>query len=146
MTPPDGQAGDDAEFYTGLQEIAEGGFPKHCAFCGRNFASAEDYIRQTLQVGMGGSGLKQTHDDDGNVVVELFRNCVCGSTLLGYFGDRRDRSEAGLRRRARFDELVHSLVARGLAPGRARAELLKILRGEPSTLLRRVPKQAAGKG
>ncbi|MCK9987662.1 MAG: hypothetical protein AzoDbin1_04134, partial [Azoarcus sp.] len=42
---------------------------------------------------------------DGQVIVELFRNCVCGSTLMDCFRDRRDTSEAGLRRRARFGEL-----------------------------------------
>jgi len=88
------------------------------------------------------AGLKQAVDDDGQVIVELFRNCVCGSTLMNCFRDRRDTSEAGLRRRTRFGELIATLVDQGLERERAHAELLKVLRGEPSTILKARPRNA----
>ncbi len=128
----------DAELYAGLQAVAAGTFPKHCALCGRSYRDVDDYVAQTQRVGSGRSGLKQTMDDDGQVILELFRNCVCGSTLMDCFNNRRDTSEAGLRRRARFGELVDSLVAKGLERERARAELLNVLRGKRSALLRPV--------
>lgn len=143
-TLPDRQEfGIDAELYAGLRELAAGAFPKRCPTCGRSYRDADDYIAQTRRVGSGRSGLKQAVDDDGQVIVELFRNCVCGSTLMDCFRDRRDTSEAGLRRRARFGELIAALVAQGLERERAHAELLKVLRGEPSTILKARPRSAA---
>jgi hypothetical protein len=127
--------------YAGLQEIAAGAFPKRCAMCGRTYQSVDDYILQTGRVGSGRSGLKQAIDEDGSVIVECFRNCVCGSTLMDCFSDRRDTSTSGLRRRARFGELLDSLVAKGLEPLFARAELQKVLRGEASSILRPVPRK-----
>lgn len=129
----------DESLYAGLQEIAAGAFPKQCRMCGRRYETAQDYITQTQRVGDGRSGLKQSRDDDGNVIVDLFRNCVCGSTLMDSFSDRRDNSEAGRKRRARFGELVESLAAKGLEREVARNELLKILRGDKSTMLRARP-------
>lgn len=126
----------DDDLYAGLQEIAAGAFPKRCTSCGRSYVNTEDYVRQTGRVANGRSGLKQSIDDDGHVIVELFRNCVCGSTLMDCFGDRRNNSDAGQKRRTRFGELLDSLVARGLARELARTELLKVLRGEPSAILR----------
>ncbi|MCC4114211.1 oxidoreductase [Aromatoleum toluclasticum] len=141
----DGQeVGIDAGLYAGLRELAAGTFPKRCATCGRSYRDADDYIAQTQRVGSGRSGLKQAVDDDGQVIVELFRNCVCGSTLMDCFRDRRDTSEAGLRRRARFGELIEILVAQGLERERAHAELLKVLRGEPSAILKAEPRSTAG--
>lgn len=132
--------GNDDELYAGLEEIAAGAFPKRCAVCGRSYACVEDYVAQTGRVGNGRSGLKQSRDDEGHVVVELYRNCVCGSTLMDCFNDRRDNSEAGRRRRARFAELVASLASRGLDPDTARIELLKVLKGERSSILRPKPR------
>lgn len=139
---PDGTAGIDAELYAGLQEVAADSFPKRCTMCGRKYRDVDDYIAQTKRVGSGRSGLKQSLDDDGRVIVELFRNCVCGSTLMDCFSDRRNTSEAGLRRRVRFGELIESLVAKGLERERARGELLKVMRGEPSAILK--PRGGAG--
>lgn len=74
------------------------------------------------------SALKAS-EDDGGVILELFRNCVCGSTLLDFFSDRRDTGPAGLKRRERFGELMTFLTNSGLDVGIARAERLKVLRG-----------------
>jgi len=54
---------------------------------------------------------------------------------MDVFGNRRDSSEAGTRRRKRFDELVAFLVSEGLDPLVARAELLKVMRGGRSEVL-----------
>lgn len=132
---------DDEALYAGLQAIAAGAFPKRCATCGRMYQDVDDYVRQTGRVANGRSGLKQSFDDDGHAIVELFRNCVCGSTLMDCFNDRRDTSGAGLRRRTRFGELIDSLVVRGLERELARTELIKVLRGGQSTILRPVPRQ-----
>jgi len=57
------------------------------------------------------------------------------------FNNRRDRSAAGLKQRERFGQLIESLVERGLAHNKARTELLKVMRGEHSTILRPVPRK-----
>lgn len=132
----------DAELYAGLQELAATTFPKRCAVCGRSYRDVDDYIAQTQRVPGGRSGLKQSLDDDGRIIVELFRNCVCGSTLMDCFSDRRDNSERGIKRRNRFAELIDSLVAKGVEREVARGELLKVLRGERSTILRPVERRA----
>lgn len=131
----------DAELYAGLQELAAGAFPKTCKMCGRTYRNVEQYIAETGRVGSGRSGLKQSYDDDDSVIVECYRNCVCGSTLMDCFSDRRDTSEAGLKRRARFGELLDSLIARGLERELARGELLKVLKGGKSEVLRAIPRK-----
>jgi DNA-directed RNA polymerase subunit N (RpoN/RPB10) len=140
MGQAQGRAGLDAELYSGLQELAAGIFPKRCASCGRSFGDLDDYLRRTGRVANGSSGLKQSLDDNGQVIVELFRNCVCGSTLMDCFGDRRDTSAGGLALRARFGAVLDKLVAKGLAPEVARGELRKVLSGQPSAILRTVPR------
>jgi hypothetical protein len=74
-------------------------------------------------------------DDDDEPIVELFRNCACGSTLLEFCSDRRDNSPAGIRRRRRFGELMVLLVSSGIKEFVARQELLKMLRGEKSEVI-----------
>lgn len=127
----------DHALYNGLRELAASAFPKRCANCGRVYASAEDYLRETRPPAVTHSGLKQATDDDGSVIVEVFRNCPCGSTLLDFFNDRRDRSDAGQQRRERFLRLVGYLVANGIDRPLARSELLKVLHGQSSEVLAR---------
>lgn len=134
MTQPPPTPADD-DFYAGLRELAADAFPKRCPSCGRRYANAADFIAQTRTVAGGHSGLKQSRDDDGRVIVECFRNCVCGSTLMDCFADRRIAGEAGARTRRRFDALLEALVARGLERAVARAELIKVLHGEKSALI-----------
>lgn len=126
----------DSTLFAGLKELAHGAFPKRCANCGRLYESAVDYLQATQPIKPEISGLKQSQDDDGSVIVEVFRNCACGSTLMDIFNNRRDVSEAGLYRRRRFGELLDYLVKEGLEAGLARGELLKVLRGEGSPVLR----------
>jgi hypothetical protein len=125
----------DPKLVAGLKALAESSFPKRCANCGAVYQDVDDYVRRTAPVSTTRSGLKQSCDDDGHTIVELFRNCTCGSTLMDFFDNRRDRSEAGARRRQRFDELRDYLVSTGLDAGVVRTELLKLMRGESSTIL-----------
>lgn len=63
--------------------------------------------------------------------VGLFRNCVCGTTILAFCHDRRDLSEAGNRRRELFGELLDRLVETGLSAQDARHKILKAFRTTP---------------
>ena len=127
---------DQQEFYSGLRELAESAFPKRCKNCGRSYATAAEFVAATQPVSGNRSGLKSSHDDDGTVILELFRNCVCGSTLMDSFNDRRDSSEKGANKRKRFNEIQAYLVSQGIPAGTALAELRKVVRGQTSELLR----------
>lgn len=120
--------------YSGLRELAAGAFPKTCSTCKRVYATAEEYVQATQRIN-GRTGLKSGEDDDGAMIVNLFRNCECGSTLLAEFRDRRDTSPQGLQRRERFGLLLEHLVAQGIERELARMELLKVTRGQHSELL-----------
>ncbi len=122
-------------FFQDLRALAESAFPKHCPTCGRSFATAEEFLHATMPISANRSGLKQSYDDDDRPIVELFRNCPCGSTLMDFFTDRRDQSEAGIKRRQRFGALLEFLVGQGVDREVARAELIKVLRGHHSELL-----------
>lgn len=123
------------DLFRSLRALEEATFPKVCRTCGREYADEADFLRATHQVRSDHTGLKASIDDDGAAIVEVFRNCVCGSTLLETFRDGRDRSPAGLRRRQRFAELLDKLVADGVDDERARVELLKLMRGEAHGLI-----------
>ncbi len=129
--------GDEARLlYAGLRELVAGSFPRRCSCCGREYETPEQWLRETRPVPRG-SGLKEAADEEGAaVVVELFRNCSCGSTLMETFDDRRDMSEAGERRRRYFGRMLDVLVQRGLRREEARGELLDARRGRISERLR----------
>ena len=124
------------DFYAGLRELAESTFPKRCRNCGRSYATAAEFIAATEPTAADKSGLKQSKDDDGRAIVELFRNCVCGSTLMDCFNDRRNLSNAGNYRRHRCAELLAYLATQGIEHAVARQELLNVVRGQSSELLR----------
>ena len=117
---------DTTELFKNLKALSDASFPKRCAMCSREYASVEEYVEKTKNVS-GQSGLKKGYDDDDKPIVELFRNCVCGSTLMDCFSDRRDVSEAGLKRRKLFGKLISMLTEKGVEAGVARQELLKIM-------------------
>ncbi len=124
------------ELYEGLQALADSSFPKLCNNCGQVYDTAEEFIKKTKKLQPETSGLKQSVDDDESVIVELYRNCECGSTLLDFFTDRRDTSPQGLERRIKFEELLDKLTDSGLSEIIARVELIKVLRGEVSEILK----------
>lgn len=123
--------------FDGLRALSNASFPKKCASCGREYASVEEYVRKTGDVS-GKSGLKKGYDDDDNPIVELFRNCVCGSTLMDCFSDRRDLSDGGSKKRELYGKLLDMLLAKGIAVDAARGELLKVLKGETSPVLEKL--------
>lgn len=136
MNQPDST--DDETLFANLRALEESTFPKRCATCGRSYATAAEFAIATSALSADRSGFKQTYDEDGKPIVELFRNCVCGSTLMSDFHDRRDWSPGGGKRRQRFDELLRLLQERGIDGAVARAELLKLMRGQKSELLGRL--------
>jgi hypothetical protein len=117
-------------FFEGLKALAESAFPKRCSNCGKVFQTPEQFIAETVTIREDITGLKQSFDDDDLTIVEVYRNCTCGSTLMDFFSDRRDVSVAGAERRELFNELRSHLQGTGLTPAEARLCLLRVLRGE----------------
>lgn len=136
---------ESSELFKGLKALSDASFPKRCASCGQEYASVEDYVEKTEDV-FGKSGLKKGYDDDDKPIVELFRNCVCGSTLMDCFSDRRDVSEPGLKRRKMFGKLIDMLTSKGVEADTARVELMKVLKGEPSALLEKLGVNTQSRG
>lgn len=68
--------------------------------------------------------------DKSNAAIGVFRNCICGSTMLANFQDRRDLSERGNERRKQFDKLLQALIDHGVSKDEGRAELRALLRGK----------------
>jgi len=129
----------DALLYENLQALADTSFPKRCLSCDVVYRTPGEFINQTQRVGSNHSGLKSVEEDDGVMVVELFRNCHCGSTLMDSFNNRRDISEGGAERRQKFGELMQLIQSKyGVDALIAREELLKILRGGESKLIKLV--------
>jgi hypothetical protein len=121
----------------GLRELSKTTFPRRCNKCGRVFYSFDEFINETIRLD-GRSGLMENigcPEDGDSPVVELYRNCVCGSTLMEFFNNRRDTSWNGQRRRAIFGKLVEVLVEKGLSREDARAELLQVMHFNKSPLL-----------
>lgn len=128
---------DPMDLFRGLKALSDASFPKKCSFCGMEYATVEEFIQKTEDVS-GKSGLKKGYDDDDKPIVELFRNCICGSTLMDCFNDRRDVTAEGLRRRELFGKLMSILTEKGLAQHVARNELIRVIRGEHSPVLEKL--------
>lgn len=101
-------------------------FPRKCPNCGREYASENDFLEQTQGMRRGRSSLKEVEDDDGQAIVEVYRNCVCGSTMMDEFQSRRDYSPEGIRRRQEFDRLI--------ASGKTREEIIQLFRSNDNAV------------
>jgi len=123
------------ELYAGLVFLVQGSFPKRCSNCGTVFETEAEFLANTASL-QTGSGLRGTLDEEDRSIVEIYRNCVCGSTMMEPCRDRRDTSEEGLRRRDRFREIMKILTDKGVAFDEGRGELLKVMRGEESALIK----------
>ena len=132
-----------SELYKGLQTLEELSFPKTCAKCGKVYVSLLDLVCQTVNL-MRYSGLIVADEEEKQPVIGLYRNCTCGTTLFVFCKNRRDVSEQGIQRRETFDQLLKMFKAAGLDLPIAREELLKIVRGEESELLRKYRETAPG--
>ncbi|MGR9115182.1 MAG: oxidoreductase [Gammaproteobacteria bacterium] len=119
----------------GLRALLESSFPKRCRNCGRIYESVEQFLAETEDMPDGRSSLKSSMEDDGSEIVEVFRNCACGSTLMDEFNSRRDDSEQGQRRRAAFDNILVTLRRHKVPDSLARIEILNFLKRRPNHLL-----------
>lgn len=126
------------EWYSGLRPRGKSSFPKTCGNCGRVYETPDDFFTETGNIKFEDTGLRASSDEVGGVIVEAFRNCLCGSTLMDNFSNRRDTSPAGGERRARFDRMLNYLVEIGLNAETAYAELLKVARGGESNTLAKI--------
>lgn len=127
----------DYHLFKDLKELSESSFPKKCSSCGVVYESSEQFVLKTADIA-GCSGLKSSQGDCGGQIVELFRNCICGSTLMECFNDRRDISKAGLKRRELFGRLMAILEKKRVPGDQARSELLKLINGERSRVLEKM--------
>lgn len=125
---------EDNNIYADLSALLSNAFPKRCPNCGEIYMDVDEFIARTAEL-KHHSGLKESEDDDGSTLVELYRNCVCGSTLLDFFNDRRDRSQQGARRREAFGRLLQKIISRGIDEKTARRELLQVLHNGRSPLI-----------
>lgn len=125
----------DIQDFDGLRALLDSTFPKTCRSCGYVYISAEQFFIETHDMPHGRSSLRSAIEDDGLILVEAFRNCRCGSTLMDEFGCRRDQSAAGLKRRQAFDNMLCAMQARNIAVDAARMEIIKFLQGQPNTLV-----------
>lgn len=125
---------DISGLYDNLKTLTETAFPKTCATCGQVFNSPEDFVKDSESIA-GCTGLKSTLDEDDKPIIELFRNCICGSTLMDEFRDRRDLSKKGLKRREVFEKILNILADKGVPVEQTRTELLKFMNGAESPFL-----------
>lgn len=75
------------------------------------------------------NGFREVSDESGPFL-EVFRNCVCGSTLMSLFESRRDVSEKGDRRRKLFDDCLNAMVTGGIPVETARIMLRNLIRND----------------
>ncbi|MFT6386820.1 MAG: hypothetical protein ACJAUP_000188 [Cellvibrionaceae bacterium] len=130
---------DTDHIYQGLQSLAETAFPKRCRNCGRLYHDVSAFIAETKLLNAKHSGLKPAIKDDGSISVELFRNCPCGSTLMDVFNNRRDISQNGIKRRNDCDKMMDMMQKEyNVTKDAARAELLKIMSGEPGDIVKNI--------
>jgi len=101
-------------------------FPRKCNNCGREYASEMDFLEQTKGSRAGRSSLKEGEDDDGQIIVEVYRNCVCGSTMMDEFHSRRDVSLEGIKRREEYDRL--------LASGKTHDEIIQLFQSSDNAV------------
>ncbi len=133
------------QLFADLKALSDSAFPKQCSTCGRGYDSPQDFFEHSIAPTFG-SGLKKSWDDDDNTVVELFRNCECGSTLMDFFMDRRDGSARGVKRRTVFGRLLDTLEKRGLTRDIARQELIGVMNGNQSESLEALGIRLKAKG
>ncbi len=124
-----------SDIYNGLKPVSDDNFPKRCNTCGEIYYDQEDFLAKTAKAGLK-TGLKESYDEDDNRIVELFRNCACGSTLLENFECRRDETDQGEKRRVLFRALLEKIISKGFDEEVADMELRKVARGKESELIK----------
>ncbi len=123
-------------FYANLKTLVDSAFPKTCPKCGKVYKDSQAFLTETIPVRdvslSERSGLFTMAGASSVAAIGVFRNCICGTTMMADFQDRRDLSSKGNERRAQFEKVVDLLCERGLAPDEARLALRKLMRGEES--------------
>ena len=109
-------------------------FPKTCESCGRNYPTLEDFLAATESTPYGSSFIEKAEFNDRSIV-DILRNCPCGSTLMVVFNERRDMTTRGTELRKLFDVLIDVLAEHGVPKDRSRTELLSYIRGGESAVL-----------
>ena len=127
---------DELYLFKGLKSLSDNSFPKSCGNCGRNFETIEQYLKETNSL-ESSSGLKASFDDDEQPILEVYRNCICGSTLMDFFSDRRDLTERGRKRREIFQRVLKFLKQKGVSHDEGREAILAFMRSGESELLAR---------
>ncbi len=94
-----------AQFYLGLRESNLDEFPKGCKTCKKTFQTLDDFLNETVEI-PASTGLIEVEVFPESPV-GLWRNCLCGSTLLVLCDDRRDPSEEAARQRRIFSKCLN---------------------------------------
>lgn len=123
----------ETRYFEGLIALLGSAFPKKCSSCGHVYETPRQFFEETLDMPRKRASLRMVIDD-GVTIVEAFRNCRCGSTLMDEFGCRRDQAEAGRQRRIAFDKMLTLLLSRNVSEAVARAEIVDFLHGKPNRL------------
>lgn len=123
----------------GLRAVVDDDFPKTCRNCGRTYQTIGEFIRDTVSTTQG-AGLKQGFTDDEQAIVELFRNCQCGSTLMSPVQSRRGSSDLASECREQFDTLVAQMAAAGKTHESAREDLRQVITGGYGDILEQLKK------
>lgn len=101
-------------------------FPKKCASCNRVYSDLQDFVARTRALSQSG-GLLEQLDDAARDVIDLNRNCACGSTLMVVISERRDISDAGKALRRDFQRALDDMTAGGVDAKYARRHLLDLM-------------------
>ncbi len=121
-----------SEFNRSLNELIKSLFPYTCKHCGAEFNNAIDFVEKTSS-SQTQSNHVTTRESDS---LSVKRICPCGKEVEVGVEDRRDDSIVGTMRRKQFDVLMHIAGHMGLSRDDARSELLRVLHGEESAVLR----------
>ena len=119
----------------GIRELVESSFPKPCSNCGRLFVSAEQFLSETRDLPTTHDNLIDQVEAHEQSLVDVFRNCTCGSVLMTEFSERRNLTPKGRKRRATFARMLKILEKKGVSTELAKSELIKATQGKRSELL-----------
>lgn len=129
------------EYFQGLSALFESSFPKKCSVCGKVYKNSDQFLSETQNMPNGRSSLKEAIEDNGTAIVEVFRNCACGSTLMDEFNSRRDNSSQGQKRRLQFDKLLNILQKQGITTEIGRREIINFINGQHSEIIDSIRKK-----
>ena len=123
------------EIFKALRSLVNRSFPIECS-CGEIFYTLDEFLEQTVHPEQEHGLFERTEYNDENIA-NLLRECPnCGSTLMAVFSERRDQSPSGQRGRKLFAHLLETLTGAGHAQPTSRQELLNVVAGKESELVR----------